>query len=367
MINPEYYHKRFKYAQQGETTSNNTDLLSQLQQSNSSLSSSIDDSNHQPSSPSTPSPQANSTPIMPLSSITNKLNPQKPIDFAAAYSGIASASMFAASSQANNFQSNYYNTNNTQTPQAHTSYENAYSGFQSAFGHYNNPTAMNAAQTANQFHSQLNQNAYYSMSNTQIGNMFGTNSSTRFSTNNRNSTGSTSADSSTTSLNSPPSSSSSSSTPMNYACATGAQTLVSSNAKQSANVFDAENLSPNLLNSSLTNASSLLLRVKSNGSEPNGSLPIKKRRAVPVENKDNSYWEKRRKNNESAKRSRDMRRTKEEHISIRVIYLEQENLQLRTEVALLRSETEKLRSMLYQANGQSAATSSLASNLISTH
>jgi hypothetical protein len=366
MINPEYYHKRFKYAQQGETASN-ADLLSQLQQSNSSLSSSIDDSNHQPSSPSTPSPQANSTPIMPLSSITNKLNPQKPIDFASAYSGIASASMFAASSQTNNFQSNYYN-NNANNTQTQTSYENAYSGFHSAFGHYNNPTAMNTAPTAGQFHSQLNSNAYYSMSNSQIGNVFGTNPSTRFNTNNRNSTGSTSADSSSASLNSPPSSSSSSSTTMNYACGTsGAQTLASANAKQSANVFDAENLSPNLLNSSLTNASSLLLRIKPNGSEPNGSLPIKKRRAVPVENKDNSYWEKRRKNNESAKRSRDLRRNKEEHISIRVIYLEQENLQLRTEVALLRSETEKLRSMLYQANGQSAATSSVASSLISSH
>ena len=32
------------------------------------------------------------------------------------------------------------------------------------------------------------------------------------------------------------------------------------------------------------------------------------------------------------------------------LYLEQENLQLRTECALLRSETEKLRSMLYSTN-----------------
>lgn len=76
----------------------------------------------------------------------------------------------------------------------------------------------------------------------------------------------------------------------------------------------------------------------------------KKRRAVAVQNKDNTYWEKRRKNNESAKRSRDMRRCKEEHISVRVIYLEQENLQLRTECALLRSEVEKLRAMVYTQN-----------------
>lgn len=81
----------------------------------------------------------------------------------------------------------------------------------------------------------------------------------------------------------------------------------------------------------------------------------KKRRAVPVENKDETYWEKRRKNNESAKRSRDMRRSKEEHISIRVIYLEQENLQLKTELALMRNETEKLRAMLYAASNSAAA------------
>ncbi len=77
-------------------------------------------------------------------------------------------------------------------------------------------------------------------------------------------------------------------------------------------------------------------------------IPPKKRpHAVPVEMKDGGYWEKRKKNNESAKRSRDARRMKEEQIAMRVVYLEQENLQLRTEVSLLKSEIEKLRCMLY--------------------
>jgi len=61
------------------------------------------------------------------------------------------------------------------------------------------------------------------------------------------------------------------------------------------------------------------------------------------------YWEKRRKNNESAKRSRDARRMKEEQIAMRVVYLEQENLQLRTEASLLKNEIEKLRHMLYSS------------------
>ena len=79
-------------------------------------------------------------------------------------------------------------------------------------------------------------------------------------------------------------------------------------------------------------------------------IPPKKRPlSVPDGMKDNAYFEKRKKNNESAKRSRDARRMKEEQIAMRVVYLEQENLQLRTEVSLLKSEIEKLRCMLYNS------------------
>ena len=79
-------------------------------------------------------------------------------------------------------------------------------------------------------------------------------------------------------------------------------------------------------------------------------MPPKKRtHTVPEAHKDGSYWEKRKKNNDSAKRSRDARRMKEEQIAMRVVYLEQENLQLRTEVSLLKSEIEKLRCMLYNS------------------
>ncbi|ELU04811.1 hypothetical protein CAPTEDRAFT_175426 [Capitella teleta] len=79
-------------------------------------------------------------------------------------------------------------------------------------------------------------------------------------------------------------------------------------------------------------------------------IPPKKRPlSVPEDLKDGNYWEKRKKNNESAKRSREARRMKEEQIAMRVVYLEQENLQLRTEVSLLKSEIEKLRCMLYNS------------------
>ncbi|CAG0881372.1 unnamed protein product [Darwinula stevensoni] len=66
-------------------------------------------------------------------------------------------------------------------------------------------------------------------------------------------------------------------------------------------------------------------------------------------NKDEAYWERRRKNNEAAKRSREARRAKEDEIAIRAAFLEQENLKLRIEVAALKSETAKLRCMLFNS------------------
>lgn len=62
--------------------------------------------------------------------------------------------------------------------------------------------------------------------------------------------------------------------------------------------------------------------------------------------RDQAYWERRRKNNLAAKRSRDARRAKEDEIAIRAAFLEQENLQLKWEVARLKTETGRLRSLL---------------------
>ena len=62
--------------------------------------------------------------------------------------------------------------------------------------------------------------------------------------------------------------------------------------------------------------------------------------------KDQAYWENRRKNNLAAKRSRDARRAKEDEIAIRAAFLEQENIQLKWEVARLKTETGRLRALL---------------------
>ncbi|KOX74821.1 Hepatic leukemia factor [Melipona quadrifasciata] len=66
-----------------------------------------------------------------------------------------------------------------------------------------------------------------------------------------------------------------------------------------------------------------------------------------VDEKDAAYLEKRRKNNEAAKRSRDARRAKEDEIAIRAAFLEQENMRLKYELLTLRKETEKLKRMIY--------------------
>ncbi|XP_006620849.1 protein giant isoform X2 [Apis dorsata] len=66
-----------------------------------------------------------------------------------------------------------------------------------------------------------------------------------------------------------------------------------------------------------------------------------------VDEKDAAYWERRRRNNEAAKRSRDARRAKEDEIAIRAAFLEQENIKLKYELVALRNETAKLRCMVY--------------------
>lgn len=88
-------------------------------------------------------------------------------------------------------------------------------------------------------------------------------------------------------------------------------------------------------------------RSGTNSQDSNSDSESKKLKHVPEEKKDSSYWERRRKNNEAAKRSRDNRRQKEEEIAMRAAFLEQENLKLRAQVAILKNETAKLHYMLY--------------------
>lgn len=59
------------------------------------------------------------------------------------------------------------------------------------------------------------------------------------------------------------------------------------------------------------------------------------------EGKDAAYYERRRKNNEAAKRSRDSRRQKEQEVAIRCQFLERENASLKYQLALARVQSNK--------------------------
>uniref|UniRef100_A0A0N5A9E1 BZIP domain-containing protein n=1 Tax=Syphacia muris TaxID=451379 RepID=A0A0N5A9E1_9BILA len=77
------------------------------------------------------------------------------------------------------------------------------------------------------------------------------------------------------------------------------------------------------------------------------STPLKKRPTpVPDELKDEAYRERRLKNNESARRSREMRRQKEESTQRRCDQLLHENSILRTELSLLRNQIEQMKHAL---------------------
>jgi len=74
-----------------------------------------------------------------------------------------------------------------------------------------------------------------------------------------------------------------------------------------------------------------------------------------AEERDDAYRERRRKNNEAAKRSRDTRRLKELQVAAQAERLTEENLQLKAEIAVLRSQLSYLHRMMLDNNNVSHA------------
>ncbi|XP_052745831.1 transcription factor ces-2-like [Bicyclus anynana] len=81
------------------------------------------------------------------------------------------------------------------------------------------------------------------------------------------------------------------------------------------------------------------------------------KRPIPSEMKDEKYFERRRRNNQAAKKSRDARRMREDQIAWRACLLEQENASLRAHVNALRQETLALRALLAARDEAPAPTS----------
>ncbi|XP_047427558.1 nuclear factor, interleukin 3 regulated, member 6 [Mugil cephalus] len=89
--------------------------------------------------------------------------------------------------------------------------------------------------------------------------------------------------------------------------------------------------SSGLLARSLLGRSTAIKRKES----PSSSIR-RKREFIPVDKKDEGYWDKRRKNNEAAKRSREKRRVNDMVLESRVLALLEENARLRAELLALK-------------------------------
>ncbi|CAP36913.2 Protein CBR-CES-2 [Caenorhabditis briggsae] len=100
-------------------------------------------------------------------------------------------------------------------------------------------------------------------------------------------------------------------------------------------------------------------------SSPQRSPSRKASCPIPEEKKDSAYFERRRKNNDAAKRSRDARRQKEEAIASKAQKLEQENLQLRGQIQLLQQEAAKLRFLLFSKPSPTNSETSCADSTVS--
>lgn len=86
--------------------------------------------------------------------------------------------------------------------------------------------------------------------------------------------------------------------------------------------------------------------------------PRSEKKTVPEDLKDDKYFERRKRNNQAAKKSREARKAREDEIAIRASFLEKENAVLRAQVATLREEANSLRQLLLQKRSQQGQTAS---------
>ncbi|KAL6103444.1 uncharacterized protein ACO6RY_02844 [Pungitius sinensis] len=92
-----------------------------------------------------------------------------------------------------------------------------------------------------------------------------------------------------------------------------------------------------ILTSSSMLARSLLVRGAAVKRKESPSSSVRRKREfIPVDKKDEGYWDKRRKNNEAAKRSREKRRVNDMVLEGRVVALLEENARLRAELLALK-------------------------------
>ncbi|KAH9527409.1 hypothetical protein DERF_001426 [Dermatophagoides farinae] len=139
-----------------------------------------------------------------------------------------------------------------------------------------------------------------------------------------------------------------------------------SSSLNGTNIVDNHNQSPinqAIMETSTSNSHSLVMPITAGLSlpnVPNSTTAIttstnsgrKRARPLPDNLKDEAYWERRRKNNEAAKRSRDLRRAKEDEIAIRASFLEHENRQLKLKLIEAELKLEKKDTLIANLQNQ---------------
>ncbi|XP_042880526.1 uncharacterized protein LOC122258579 [Penaeus japonicus] len=95
----------------------------------------------------------------------------------------------------------------------------------------------------------------------------------------------------------------------------------------------------------LNSGSNLLVRALATSAP---RRPRGEKKPIPDTLKDDKYYERRKRNNLAAKKSRDARKQREDQVAMRASYLEKENAILRAQVATLRDEASSLRHLLLQ-------------------
>lgn len=103
---------------------------------------------------------------------------------------------------------------------------------------------------------------------------------------------------------------------------------------------------------SLMDANPMLIRAISSLNTPSSRRQRSEKKPIPPEHKDDKYFERRRRNNHAAKKSRDIRKQREDEVAIRASWLEKENAVLKAQLSTLRDEAEALKHMLMQKRQQ---------------
>lgn len=131
-----------------------------------------------------------------------------------------------------------------------------------------------------------------------------------------------------------------------------------------------------LSNSSMVSSSSSSTLDSSQFRPTTGSTRTRARtnnpKPISEQQKDGKYFERRKRNNVAAKKSRDARKQREDEIAIRASFLEKENSILKAQLQTLKDEAQQLRILLTQkkasqsmANGLMAASCASCSNCMS--